>query len=62
MSDDEKRVRAAAARVFKPEGVDIWMKAANPWLNGDTPMQRIAAGDSERVLAVIAGLADGVMG
>lgn len=60
--NDEARVRAAAAEVFKPEGVDIWMGAPNPWLNGATPMQFIAAGDTERVLGVITGLADGVMG
>lgn len=58
----ERAVQAAAAEVYKPEGVDIWMNAPNPTLNNATPMQFIRAGDTDRVLAVLAGLADGVMG
>lgn len=58
----EMVVRDAAGRVFKPAGVDIWMQAPNPWLNNATPMQFIRAGDVDRVLDVIAGLAEGVTG
>lgn len=59
---DEAQVRAAAAEIFKPEGVDIWLAIPNRWMNNATPMQFIRAGDTDRVLAILAGLADGVMG
>jgi hypothetical protein len=58
----ESQVRAAATAVYRPEGVDIWMNAANPSLNGATPMQSIAAGNGERVLQVIDQLASGAFG
>lgn len=59
---EEEAVRGAAAEVFRPEGVEVWMNAANPWLNGDTPLRRISDGDAQRVLNVIAALAEGVTG
>lgn len=62
IADDETRVREAASQVFTAEGVDLWMDAPNPSLNGATPLQFVAGGDTDRVLDVIAGLADGVTG
>lgn len=58
---DEARARAAAAEVFHPEGVDIWMDSPNRLLNNATPLQFIAAGDVERVLQLIDMLADGAV-
>lgn len=55
---DEERVRAALAEVYKPEG-DLWMRSPNRLLNNATPMQFIAAGDTDRVLALIEALATG---
>ena len=60
--DEEAIVRAAAAEVYKPEGVDIWMNAPNPWFHYSTPMQMIAAGDTERVLQVLEQLTTGSFG
>lgn len=62
MITDEARVRAAAAEVYTPEGVDIWMNAPNRTLNNATPMQFIAAGDTDRVLQVLDRLASGAFG
>jgi hypothetical protein len=60
--DDEAIVRAAAAQVYRPEGVGIWMRSPNPSLNNATPLQFIAAGDTQRVLDLIMALAEGVTG
>ena len=60
--DDEAIVRAAAAEVYKPEGVDIWMNAPNPSMHNATPMQMIEAGDTERVLQVLEQLTTGSFG
>lgn len=62
VTDDERAVRSAAAVVYKPEGVDIWMNAPNRSLNNATPMQFIAAGDTDRVLQVLEQLAGGAFG
>lgn len=55
------KVRKAAAKVFTAEGVNLWMDTPNPSLNNATPTQFIKAGDTDRVLQILAGLADGVM-
>lgn len=59
---DEATVRAAAAEVYTPEGVDIFMDARTLWFGGLTPCQMIEAGRGQDVLDLIEGLADGVMG
>lgn len=59
---DEQRVREAAAQVYTPEGVDIWMHAPNRSLNNATPLQFIGAGDTERVLQVLEQLITGAFG
>lgn len=58
----EQCVRHAAAEVFTPEGVDIWLRSPNRSLNNATPLQFIAAGDTDRVLQLLAQLADGAFG
>jgi hypothetical protein len=55
-------VRAAAARVYTPEGVEVWMDAPNRMLDGATPRQCVDAGDGGKVLGLIAALAEGVTG
>jgi len=58
---DAERVRTAAAGVYKPEGVDVWMTARNQLLDGLTPWQMINDGEVDRVLGVIEALADGIV-
>lgn len=60
--DDERTVRAAAAEVYKPEGVDIWMNAMQMRFDGRTPLEAIADGDTDRVLQVLDQLASGASG
>jgi hypothetical protein len=57
--EDEVRVRAAAAEVYRPEGVDIWYDAPNRLLNNASPRQFVEAGDADRVLEVLDQLASG---
>ena len=52
-------VLAAAAEVFTPEGVTIWIDAPNPRLNNATPRQFVNAGDGQRVLDLLTGYAEG---
>lgn len=64
MSDlnaDYERVREALAEVYRDEGIVIWMAAPNPLLKGEVPTDLIARGEADKVLAVIAGLAEGVV-
>lgn len=51
--------RHLAAQVFKPEGVDLWMRSPNPSLNNATPEQFCDAGDEDRVIGVLLGLIHG---
>lgn len=57
-----RAVEAAAAEVYHPEGVRIWLDAPNPSLHNATPRQYVEAGDGAKVIALLGGLADGVMG
>lgn len=59
---DLRRVIDAALEVFTPEGVAWWMDAPSTLLGGATPHQAIRSGHADQVLAILAGLADGVMG
>lgn len=52
-------VQAAAAEVFTPEGVEIWLGALNPLLHGRSPMELIVSGEHERVLQLLEQLASG---
>lgn len=57
---DEQIVRAAVAEIYRPEGVEIWMHAPNRMLGGESPLDLIAAGRSQRVLDLINALAEGI--
>jgi uncharacterized protein (DUF2384 family) len=48
-----------AREVFTPEGVEIWIGAPNPLLDGRTPRDLVEAGETNRVLALIDALASG---
>lgn len=50
----------AAAEVLRPEVVDEWLHAPNPWLKGFSPADFIADGQLDLVLGMIAALAEGV--
>lgn len=54
-------VRQAAHQVWRPEGVDVWMRGQNRLLEGRSPLQCIAEGDWDRPLDLIAALADGTV-
>lgn len=53
--------RTAAAEVFLPEGVDLFMMGRNRILDGRTPLEAISDGDFERVLDCIEMLASGAV-
>lgn len=54
-----EQVAAAAAEVYKPEGVAIWLDAPNRALHNATPRQYVEAGDGDQVIALIERLAGG---
>ena len=56
----ETRVRESAARVFTPEGVEVFMVGANKLLNGQRPVDLIEQGEADQVLAVLDVMAEGV--
>jgi len=45
--------------VYQPEGVEIWLHARNRDFAGQRPIDLLAAGEYERVLAAVERLADG---
>jgi hypothetical protein len=47
--------------VLKPEDANLWILSPNRLLDGDTPAQRIHAGDFKSVVGVIEALADGIV-
>jgi len=49
------------AGVMRPEDANLWIFAPNRLLKGDSPANRIAAGDYKTVLALIEALADGIV-
>lgn len=54
-------VRRAAADVFTPEGVEIWVDARNRLLEGLSPRQLVEQGQGDEVLRALEGLAEGVV-
>jgi hypothetical protein len=59
LSEQERVVRNLCSEVYTAEGVEIWMNAPNRSLNNATPLQFIAAGDTDRVLQVLEQLITG---
>lgn len=57
----EVEVRIALAEVYRPEGMDIWMRSPNKALKGRVPIQMIAVGESGDVLDLIDALASGAV-
>jgi hypothetical protein len=53
---DWHRVRRALADIYRPEGVEIWLAAANFQFGGEAPGDLIMRGEADRVLAVIEGM------
>jgi hypothetical protein len=47
--------------VLRPEDANLWIFSPNRLLNGDSPAERIGAGDFRAVVGVIEALADGVV-
>lgn len=61
LNADVVRVREALAEVYTPDGIEVWLVGRNQLLGGARPIDLIHQGETEKVLAVIAGLADGVV-
>ena len=61
LAGDRDRVLAALADIYNEEGMAIWMRSANKLLGGRVPDEMIEQGDAERVLDLIAALADGAV-
>lgn len=53
-------VAEAIARVLKPDEARVWLFSPNPYLDGDSPADRIAKGEFRSVLALIDAMDDGV--
>ncbi|MEX0797019.1 MAG: hypothetical protein WD274_10020 [Acidimicrobiia bacterium] len=47
--------------VLKPEDANLWILSPNKLLDGDSPAQRINAGDFKSVVGLIEALADGIV-
>lgn len=45
--------------IYQPEGVEIWLHGRNREFGGQRPLDLLAAGEYERVLAAVERLADG---
>jgi Protein of unknown function (DUF2384) len=45
--------------VYRPEGIEIWLHSRNREFDGRRPLDLLAAGEYERVLAAVERLADG---
>ena len=54
-------MREAASELYKPEGVEIWIRAENPMLDGQRPYRLVQRGEAQRVLDLILALAEGVI-
>lgn len=54
-------VAELAAEVIRPEDVNLWIFSPNRLLEGDSPADRIRAGQYRDVLAVLDALAEGVV-
>lgn len=60
MSVVDPEIRAALREVLTDAGAEIWLHRPNRLLDGDTPAQRIAAGDRQAVLDYLAAMGEGV--
>lgn len=61
MSATLAEIVKALRSVYRAEGTDIWLTAQNPLLDNQRPWDLIVAGEGDRVLAIIEGMADGVI-
>lgn len=49
------------SEVYRPEGVEIWLHARNPHLEGDRPLDLLSAGDFPQVVHAVEALRAGAM-
>lgn len=54
-------VREAAGELYRPEGVERWIRAENPMLDGERPYRLVQRGETQRVLDLILALCEGVI-
>lgn len=59
---DRWTVRMALSRVYRPQGVEIWMRSRHPAFGGLTAEQMIQGGMTDDVLAEIDRLSTGAFG
>jgi hypothetical protein len=51
----------AELSVYKPDGVEIWLHARNPSLDGARPIDLLAVGEFERVVLAVERLITGAV-
>lgn len=49
------------SEIYKPEGVEIWLHARNPTLDGNRPIDLLAAGEFQPVVLAVERLSTGAM-
>lgn len=49
------------SEVYRPEGVEIWLHARNPGLDGELPIDLLSVGDSQHVVQAVQRLQSGAM-
>lgn len=58
---DIRMVREAAHELYRTEGVEKWIRAENPMLDGERPYRLVQRGEAQRVLDLILALCEGVI-
>lgn len=53
------QARQVLAEIYTPDGIEVWLHGRKRSLNSERPLDLIARGDGERVLARIRQLLDG---
>lgn len=49
------------SEVYRPEGIEIWLHARNPWLQGERPIDMLINGQFQEVVEAVDRLAVGAM-
>lgn len=58
---DVERIEKLLGELYHAKGVVLWLFAENRMLDGRTAASLIEAGETQRVIALLEGLADGVV-
>lgn len=61
INQDFARVTLSAADLFDRDGLNAWFRHPSRQLSNETPLQAVINGETDRVLALLEGLKDGVV-